>query len=42
MKRELVLDYLRLRREKCPASVATTPAGIARRDGIPEATTPTI
>ena len=42
MKRELVLDYLRLRRERCPASVATKPAGIARRDGIPDAPKPTI
>ena len=42
MKRELVLDYLRLRRERCPAEVAARPAGIQRRDGIPEAPKPTI
>jgi hypothetical protein len=42
MKRELVLDYLRLRRERCPASVATPPPGIARREGIPTAPTPTV
>jgi succinate dehydrogenase / fumarate reductase iron-sulfur subunit len=42
MKRELVLDYLRLRRERCPASVATPPPGIARREGIPSAPKPTI
>jgi succinate dehydrogenase / fumarate reductase iron-sulfur subunit len=42
MKRELVLDYLRLRRERCPASVAATPAGITRREGIPDAPKPTL
>jgi len=42
MKRELVLDYLRLRREKCPALVAAAPPGLARRDGIPEAPKPTL
>ena len=42
MKRELVLDYLRLRREKCPAKVAVKPAGIKRREGIPLAPKPTI
>jgi succinate dehydrogenase / fumarate reductase iron-sulfur subunit len=42
MKRELVLDYLRLRRERCPAEIAAKPAGITRRDGIPEAPKPTI
>jgi succinate dehydrogenase / fumarate reductase, iron-sulfur subunit len=42
MKRELVLDYLRLRRERCPAGVAGKPAGLTRRDGIPLAPKPTI
>lgn len=42
MKRELVLDYLRLRRQRCPAEVGVKPAGITRRDGIPEAPKPTI
>jgi succinate dehydrogenase / fumarate reductase iron-sulfur subunit len=37
MKRELVLDYLRLRQERCPAQVAVKPAGIKRREAIPEA-----
>jgi Fe-S oxidoreductase len=42
MKRELVLDYLRLRGERCPAQVAAKPAGITRREGIPEAPKPTL
>jgi succinate dehydrogenase / fumarate reductase iron-sulfur subunit len=42
MKRGLVLDYLRLRRRRRPAGVAARPAGIVRRDGIPEAPKPTI
>ena len=42
MKRELVLDYLRLRKERCPASVAAKPAGISRREGIPDAPKPTL
>jgi ferredoxin len=42
MKRELVLDYLRLRRQKCPAGIVARPAGIARREGIPDAPKPTI
>jgi succinate dehydrogenase / fumarate reductase iron-sulfur subunit len=42
MKRELVLDYLRLRRAGCPARVAGTPAGITRREGIPEAPKATV
>ena len=36
MKRELVLDYLRLRTAKCPAKVAGKPAEVKRREGIPE------
>jgi succinate dehydrogenase / fumarate reductase iron-sulfur subunit len=42
MKRELVLDLLRLRRERCPAQLATLPAGVGRREGIPDAPPPTI
>ena len=37
MKRELVFDYLRLRKTKCPAEVAAKPTDVKRRDGIPEA-----
>jgi succinate dehydrogenase / fumarate reductase iron-sulfur subunit len=37
MKRELVLDYLRLLKKKCPAKVVGPPAGLKRRDGIPDA-----
>jgi hypothetical protein len=42
MKRELVLDYLRLRRDSCPAAVAPKPAGVTPREGIPRAPEPTI
>ena len=37
MKRELVLDYLRLRKQRCPAKVAVKPTEGKRRDNIPEA-----
>jgi succinate dehydrogenase / fumarate reductase iron-sulfur subunit len=37
MKRELVLDYLRLHKEHCPAPVAKKPTEGKRRDNIPEA-----
>ena len=37
MKRELVLDYLRLHKKKCPAKVAVKPTEAKRRDNIPEA-----
>ena len=37
MKRQLVFDYLRLWKQPCPAPLAKPPAGIKRRDGIPEA-----
>jgi len=37
MKRELVLDYLRLHKSKCPAKVAAKPADAKRRDNIPDA-----
>jgi succinate dehydrogenase / fumarate reductase iron-sulfur subunit len=37
MKRELVLDFLRLRKKKSPTQLAQKPAGIQRRSGIPEA-----
>jgi len=42
MKRELVLSYLRLRKTKCPSQLAKKPAGIGRREGIPEAPAPTV
>ncbi len=42
MKRELVLSYLRLRKAKCPSSLAKTPEGIGRRPGIPEAPPPSV
>jgi len=42
MKRELVLDYLRLRRRHAPSGLAQKPAGIQRRPGIPEAPKPTV
>ena len=41
MKRELVLDYLRLRKAKCPAKVAAKPSGV-RRPEIPEAPAKTV
>ena len=42
MKRALVLDYLHLWKQPCPASLAKVPAGLKRRDGIPEAPPRTI
>ena len=42
MKRELVLDYLRLRRQPCPAGIAPRPAGLTRPADIPEAPPPTV
>lgn len=42
MKRELVLDYLRLRRRRCPAGIAQKPAGLQRRPDVPEAPPPTV
>jgi len=42
MKRELVLDYLRLRKKRCPSSVLTKPAGLKRLPDIPEAPPPTV
>jgi succinate dehydrogenase / fumarate reductase iron-sulfur subunit len=42
MKRELVLDYLGLHRQRCSATVAAMPAGVTRREGIPEAPPPTV
>ena len=42
MKRELVLDYLRLHRKRCPARVTPKPAEAKRREGIPEAPVPTV
>jgi len=37
MKRELVFDYLRLRKDKCPAKVAAKPTETKRREGVPDA-----
>ncbi|HSK09245.1 MAG TPA: succinate dehydrogenase iron-sulfur subunit [Vicinamibacterales bacterium] len=42
MKRALVLDYLHLRKQRCAARVAPAPAGLKRREGIPDAPPPTI
>lgn len=42
MKRELVLDYLRLRRTRCPASLAQKPAAVKRREDVPAAPPPTV
>jgi succinate dehydrogenase / fumarate reductase, iron-sulfur subunit len=42
MKRELVLSYLHLWKQPCPAAVAKPPAGIKRREGIPDAPPRTI
>jgi len=36
MKRDLVLDYLRLRKKRSPAAVLGKPADAKRREGIPE------
>jgi succinate dehydrogenase / fumarate reductase iron-sulfur subunit len=37
MKRQLVFDYLKLWKQPCPASLMKAPAGLKRRDGIPDA-----
>ncbi len=42
MKRQLVVDYLKLGKQKCPASIAKVPDGVKRREGIPEAPPRTI
>jgi succinate dehydrogenase / fumarate reductase iron-sulfur subunit len=42
MRRDLVLDYLRLRRRPAPSPLAGKPARIQRRAGIPEAPKPTV
>ncbi len=42
MKRQLVLDYLRLRSTRCPASVAPKTADAKRREGIPAAPARTV
>ena len=42
MKRELVLDYLRLRDKKCASELAKKPEGIKRRPEIPDAPERTI
>jgi succinate dehydrogenase / fumarate reductase iron-sulfur subunit len=42
MKRDLVLDYLRLRRQRKPSALCTKPTDIQRRPGIPEAPKPSV
>lgn len=42
LRRDLVLDYLRLRRSRKPAAVVEKPEGIVRRPEIPEAPPPTV
>jgi succinate dehydrogenase / fumarate reductase iron-sulfur subunit len=42
MKRELVLDYLRLRRCRPPAPLAKKPAGVSPHPEIPQAPAPTV
>ncbi len=42
MKRQLVLDYLRLRRGHRPAEVVPTPKEVRRREGVPEAPARTV
>jgi succinate dehydrogenase / fumarate reductase iron-sulfur subunit len=42
MKRELVFDYLRLRKSACPAKVTGTPEGIKRRPEVPDAPARTV
>jgi succinate dehydrogenase / fumarate reductase iron-sulfur subunit len=42
MKRELVLDYLRLGKKRCPSTLAKKPAGLKRLPDIPAAPAPTI
>jgi Fe-S oxidoreductase len=37
MKRALVLDYLRLRRARCPSALAPTPKDVTRLRDIPKA-----
>jgi succinate dehydrogenase / fumarate reductase iron-sulfur subunit len=37
MKRELVMDYLRLRKHRCPAEVAKKREGVQRRPEVPDA-----
>lgn len=42
MKRELVLNYLKLYKQPCPSTLVKTPAEIQRRDGIPQAPEKTV
>ena len=42
MKRQLVFDYLKLWKQPCPAKLGTSPAGLKRREGIPDAPARTI
>ncbi|MFB3854491.1 MAG: succinate dehydrogenase/fumarate reductase iron-sulfur subunit [Vicinamibacterales bacterium] len=42
MKRDLVLEYLGLAKRRCPSGIASKPAGVKRREGIPDAPAPTV
>ena len=42
MKRELVLSYLHLRKQKCPSAATKRLEGVGRREGIPEAPVRTV
>ncbi len=42
MKRQLVFGYLKLWKQPCPAALAKPPAGLKRREGIPDAPARTI
>jgi succinate dehydrogenase / fumarate reductase iron-sulfur subunit len=42
MKRELVLDYFKLRKAKCPSEIASMPEGIKRRPEVPDAPAKTV
>jgi succinate dehydrogenase / fumarate reductase iron-sulfur subunit len=42
MKRALVLDYLKIWKQPCPAKIAAVPEGTKRREGIPAAPPPTV
>jgi succinate dehydrogenase / fumarate reductase, iron-sulfur subunit len=42
MKRQLVFDYLKLWKQRCPAPIGRVPEGTKRREGIPEAPARTI
>jgi succinate dehydrogenase / fumarate reductase iron-sulfur subunit len=42
LRRELVLDAIRLRRRRRPAALVEGPAGLSRRPGVPDAPPPTV